>query len=1022
MNKKAILSRINEVLITDAVAADRVNFLSVHTPFKNVLYSQSGNTENIIDKISEEEIYEKFLLGNKDEHKFIIVRGDNGTGKSHLIRVLSERYKKDFERKNEEMIFIAKYQSTLRGTIEQLLKIDIIKNTSKAEEIQSLIDANDHLDDVRLKDNIIHQLAIEVEHTDEDIDRKIKRGLGILMLDPVFKKHLLRDNGPIDRIYSKLIAKDVSKVNDGVDPIFFENDFIIEHELLSSINNEGASRDTIRLAERLTRDNAIELSQEIAKILNNFLDRVIQTCTNLRSTDLSKVFLNIRKELKKQGRTLTIFIEDITSFTGLDKAIIDVLVAEHKGIEQNKELCRICSFVGITTQYYKNKFPAHLQDRVTDHLFIGEDSFGSTANLKELAGRYINAVYQNKDIFETWVSKGAENDELPIFESDDLPVWDSVDLNNGKTLTLYPFTEKALLNLYNNLEQRSPRLFIKEVIKRYLESYYLDESKFLSSVNVQLPGWNQPIHGMSLQNQVDQSEYKRLENIFRLWGDANIYRVKKDGYETIGGLNTEFFKKINAKLITGISEGEKVIVKPIVENGDNTPPPPPPPKVYDEYSNMQMDIENWAGGEPLKNFIKLRDALHQFVVTSIDWELEGVSPYIKDQVFSKSFIAIENQTQGLQYAKLKLKKSPQGRMVLLGLASWLYLGNKTWNFDGSAEYQLYLVNWLLSIKEELKSLLKSPYKEIGYDEEELLKFSLTVEYYRLAISGNLNGNESEYDIYNKLMRNKFSFENLNFHTDTWKRTALELQSNDYNENHNLITKYFKCLIGEAADKADKNFINSQLMLDNIINCNQNNWDISAEMLNKYSITEDNVYFLPLSLLKKQLKLLNATFKEEKNKLQRIINILNNNLGTVNSGSIKLILKKVKGYLSDLTDKYKEPYDSNLINLCNNLLGKYDEIYENYSKLLTVADDNTIFSKKMAILSSNPYAFVEDFSSLLSLVSDLTNKINVKLENKQKLQQEIMESQDVTIDMVKAKIAELHDMYNKTKEVLDNVIK
>lgn len=73
------------------------------------------------------------------------------------------------------MIFIAKYQSTLRGTIEQLLKIDIIKNTSKAEEIKSLIEANDHLDDIRLKDNIIHQLTIEVEHTEEDIDRRIKK-------------------------------------------------------------------------------------------------------------------------------------------------------------------------------------------------------------------------------------------------------------------------------------------------------------------------------------------------------------------------------------------------------------------------------------------------------------------------------------------------------------------------------------------------------------------------------------------------------------------------------------------------------------------------------------------------------------------------------------------------------------------------------------------------------------------------------------------------------------------------------
>ena len=57
MNNTDILRRINEILITDAVAADRVNFLSVHTPFKNILYSQSGTTENLVERISENEIY-----------------------------------------------------------------------------------------------------------------------------------------------------------------------------------------------------------------------------------------------------------------------------------------------------------------------------------------------------------------------------------------------------------------------------------------------------------------------------------------------------------------------------------------------------------------------------------------------------------------------------------------------------------------------------------------------------------------------------------------------------------------------------------------------------------------------------------------------------------------------------------------------------------------------------------------------------------------------------------------------------
>ena len=45
--------------------------------------------------------------------------------------------------------------------------------------------------------------------------------------------------------------------------------------------------------------------------------------------DFEQVFVEIRKEIKRQGKNLTLLIEDITAFTGVNVALLNVLSAEH---------------------------------------------------------------------------------------------------------------------------------------------------------------------------------------------------------------------------------------------------------------------------------------------------------------------------------------------------------------------------------------------------------------------------------------------------------------------------------------------------------------------------------------------------------------------------------------------------------------------------------------------------------------------------------------------------------------------
>jgi hypothetical protein len=76
--------------------------------------------------------------------------------------------------------------------------------------------------------------------------------------------------------------------------------------------------------------------------------------------DLMSIFNKIRIELKKKGKSLIILIEDITSFTGMDKGILEILVDE---ANDDNKMCNIYSVIGITDGYF-NKFPDNINERI----------------------------------------------------------------------------------------------------------------------------------------------------------------------------------------------------------------------------------------------------------------------------------------------------------------------------------------------------------------------------------------------------------------------------------------------------------------------------------------------------------------------------------------------------------------------------------------------------------------------------------------------------------------------------------
>ena len=163
------------------------------------------------------------------------------------------------------------------------------------------------------------------------------------------------------------------------------------------------------MAQNLVGDE--NYAEQVAKYMNTLVNNVIQTCAGLEPGDFEQVFLEIRRELKRQGKSLTLLIEDITAFTGVNVALLNVLSLENTGMYG--DLCRISSIIGTTTAYFEDVFPANYRERVNCYMRISDEAFGSDKDsLCEFVGKYLNAMSLQISVLEDWLDGGCQQNDF----------------------------------------------------------------------------------------------------------------------------------------------------------------------------------------------------------------------------------------------------------------------------------------------------------------------------------------------------------------------------------------------------------------------------------------------------------------------------------------------------------------------------------------------------------------------------------------------------------------------------------
>ena len=929
---------------TDDMATEDAYFMATHVPFSQLEVYYGGRTSTTPKLLSEEKVFEDIICNPNNEHRMVIVRGNNGTGKSHLIRYLHAKLVKSpstvYDSTKEQLIFLRRLNNSVRGAFSQLIEQHVIKDSDVEEKLRKFVSSSDSKDEAAFKTDILfsYVAAVSNDQSGDTYKPVICRDIASYLSDSRVREYLLREGGAISRCYNVITAPSNQVLKEST--IFSEDDFNVS-KIIRAVIKQGDPQ-AADFASTLKGDDS-----EIARLvsyLNRFTRDVVQRCADISSESTKTVFTQLRKDLKKQGKNLTLFIEDFTGFTGIDSELITVLSTEHGG--NYSDLCRVTAVIGITDAYY-DQFRDNFTDRVTHQISVTDQSYGADNFLIQMTGHYLNAIYCNPDQLRQWNESGADIGALPISQFKTPCKWETTTIE-GKEVTLYPFNSKALLKLYESLPVKTPRMFLKEVIRAQLKEYfdgkeYGDNWDFPTNpANIQM---SRGPHSSAIDrmDNLSTQDQNRVKAVLALWGDGSASGTKEaDGTITFGGVNKVFFEDIGLGIFTGIGD---ILVKPIetsTETGNkiltesiNSPiESPSKTKVQldgatKNYIKYKDDITGWfTKGEPLKfdadyrgwlrTFIKGTDHPSSAQPGAIDWQDIGIPAYIAETRLSDlaGYYIDDQKTPTNREIIVFMDRSAESRDVLLALNEWNYA--KGWEFEGAVYYQQRLITWLERRKTQIVEKVTAT--KTGEPNVPVLEWCLTLQYLKSCILGHKVNTESIYTTVTSLF-DKFNKDDMIVReTSEWNDLIQFVQHKEaeFDSALKFLRRGAATTMGGVRISANAD-VKSCYRADELIciveKLTAANWDIESEIPEE--LPANHMLFNHAALLKMLYSKIKKVMNADTERVSSVLNNLTWYVGELNQNNLVETLSSIQKLFAtfaansimgsnDLRTKYEKP--------------------------------------------------------------------------------------------------------------------
>lgn len=762
--------RVGQVINREAVEMDAATFLATHLPMSGLNYETAEHA--ITDKTENGLLQELLKRARQDKHTFVVLQGIPGTGKSHLVRWLKERYARVCaeEGLDEVPLLIRRANSSLRETLKQLIQSDVFEGSRFESYLRRLEDATIKLSSRELSNRLLNALqeaALAVregtyEPGEKRYSKRITKDMPDFLLSIPGREYLQRPDGGLQYIVQFLSGDERSSGAGEEMPQFEEADFDFPPDVLRELkHSDGPTR---QIAEYNTsqRDNLVSY-------MNALLNRAVSNLTSITPEQLKGMFGELRRQLRRQNQNLALFIEDITAFTGLDAGLIDVLIDQHGA--DNPEFCRLTSLIGITDNYYEEQFREHVRERITFRISLntGDVTNQSSSlletgnNVAELAARYLNAIRLPDKRISDWHERPADPGPLPnaCEECHARTIchehFGTIKLNDDpeSAVGLYPFNEMALNKLYNNINPqrttRTPRALLNNILSYILSSHteLIRTGRFPPAPNELAPDVTPPnlrkpaqraIIDRATNNQKVLSD--RVETLLRFWGDGTVDSPDVETVEIVGTLTRVVFDVFELPFVKGDTV-TSIPTTPNIELPQAVTTVPMPTESVPERSPNSDDIEQWRTGGRLQNYQRLASSLAKFVKASISWELHGISQTLVDERVTQARFEIEGQAGSARlHPRYTFPRNDEMALVLHALDNLEHIKEPA--PDQLSTDLTALHSWLAVIEEDLIEYVRS----IGAENGEVVSLSyemvVTEAVYALdALSGQLSKQQSE---------------------------------------------------------------------------------------------------------------------------------------------------------------------------------------------------------------------------------------------------------------------------------------
>ena len=974
---------------TDDMATEDAYFLATHMPFAQLEVYLGGRTSSSPKLFSEDEVFDNLVCNPNNDHRMIIVRGDNGTGKSHLIRYLKAKMQNSpstiYNPDKEQLIFLRRLNNSVRGVFQQLVDQKVIKDPDVEAKLIKFINSSDSKDEAAFKTDILFAYVAAVSNdVSGEMYKSVEcRDIASYLSDSRVREYLLREDGAIARCYNVITAPSNQVLKDTT--VFSVDDFLDKRgktSIIREVKKQGDPQASDFATTLLEDDSEIT---KLVNYLNRFTREVIQRCADISSESTKSVFEQLRKDLKRQGKNLTLFIEDFTGFTGIDSELITVLSTEHGG--DYADLCRVTSIIGITNDYY-DQFRDNFTDRVTHQISVTDRSYGTNDFLIQMAGRYLNAIYCDPEVLRQWERNGADTDELPISTFTPPCKWETVKIGDNEA-TLYPFNSHALLSLYECLVAKSPRTFLKEVIRAQLKEYFDgktfgDEWDFpLNPKNVQM---SKGEHSSAIDRiaSLSKSEKTRLQSVLALWGDGTAY-TQQNGSETlIGSVDSLFLQDIGLSNFKGFDgNGAAVPTEPGPEpepNPTTEPIPVPVDKARQEYDRFKKDITAWYNGNALLQYhADYRKMLQAFICGNsgqcgaINWQDLGIPAFVAaERLNDSSFFYIEGQDNDSDSDKalVRMDRSSESRDALQALIELRYA--RGWNFEGTVYYQQRLITWLERNKASIiERVVSAPKVE---EQLPITDWCLALQYLRAMILGKKIDSSSPITVIKDLFSPINKDEKIKRETKEWNDLIQFVMSHnaEFDGALTMLQKASATTMGAiqgSRDTNDKRFYRGDELIKSAEHLISLNWDIESEL--PKSSPDKHLLFNPANLLKSLYPKIKQVMDAEKAQSEIVITKLKGYFGELTKDNLTSSLSAVQNLFS--------VFSANGIIGSSELRSKFEKApIENATevmKIVGVLTDNGLDAsiKQLTAFSGNALHALSDFLRDIQQIAHLAEQ-------------------------------------------------